>query len=69
MKDKAFTYEAIEVGTDCRMEYHRKRVLLRETKKSFIGDNGRRYRKADGYVVGRWPAFALDLSSIRKVEE
>ena len=34
MTNKAFTHEAFEIGTDCRIDSsYRKRVLLRETKK------------------------------------
>ena len=69
MKKTRFTHEAFEIGTDCRINSsYRKRVLLRETKKLFVGGNGRRYHKVSGYVVGKWPIVQLDMTSIKEIE-
>ena len=70
MTNKAFTNKAIEIGTDCRVDsIYRKSVLLRETKTMLIGNNGRRYKKANGHGYGNWPMFKLEMSSIREIEE
>lgn len=69
MNKTEFTHKAFQVwcygGTDTS---YKEEILLRETKKLFISNDGRRFRKINGYQPGKWPIFRLDMSSIRKVK-
>lgn len=70
MKNIKFTHSAIEIGVDYKIDScYRKCILLRETKTMFIGNNGRRFRKKDGYVIGKQPRIRLIIQSIEKIEE
>ena len=67
---KTFTHIGIVRGCDARTNPNwRRRVLLRETKRYWITNKGRRFHKT-GFVgagVGEWPLYRLIPESIEKL--
>ena len=66
---KEFTHTAIECGNDNRVPAsYRRLVELRETKLYWISKNGKKYRKRTGNVLGDWPTFRIDLSTVKEIK-
>ncbi len=66
---KKLTHIGIIKGCDARTPRDYKRtVLLRETKKFWIDRAGRKFRKGNGYGMGPWPMYDLDLDSIKEID-
>lgn len=50
---------------DCIREPYNERVLLRETKKFFVSENGTKYRKKNGSSSIYLSKYSLDLESVK----
>ncbi len=47
---------------------YRKEIPFRETKLHWVDHCGRKFSKArDGFMIGEWPMYRLDLESVRPV--
>ena len=64
------THTGIIEGCDARTsDKHRRRIQLRETKFYWINQFGQKYSKQkDGYGLGNWPMYKLDLTSINLIK-
>ena len=62
----AWTHTGRVVGANSTVPAGYTRLIeLRETKTLWLGRDGTRWRKADGYIpASRYPAYQLDLKSI-----
>lgn len=68
--NKKLTHVGYVIGCNSTMpkDYKRK-VLLRETKTTWVTEHGSKYRKDSGRISPRdvWAGLRLDLSSIKEI--
>lgn len=64
------THKGYVVGVDARTpDGYKVLRKLRETKNFWITERGEKYRKHNGYSIGKWPVYKLDLNSVVALEK
>lgn len=67
--NKKTTHTGVLKGNDNRTARNCSfQVKLRETKIYWITEKGGKYKKKNGWGMGDWPLYSLDLNSIKKIE-
>lgn len=65
-----FTHKGYIIGVDARTPTGYKVLLsFRETKNFWIDTHNVKYRKRNGYPIGAWPVYKLDLTTIVALEK